>query len=181
MLAASFHELPDVHVGRAVGVGSPVEEALGWWGDGGAEGGVHDDEAFEAPGFFQGEGQTQEAAPVLDNEGDVGEVEGCDEVEEGEAVVGEGVPGWGGGFVGAAEADEVGADDAAGGSGGRVGGVGEEGGDHVAVEVGPGGLAVEAEEYFWYGTQEAGALVDVGHPVGAIVEVLWGIGEVWEV
>ena len=65
-------------------------------------------------------------------------------------MVGECVPGFGGGFVRAAEADEIGADDAAGGGGGWVRCVGEEGGDHVPVEVGPGGLAVEAEEYFWY-------------------------------
>ena len=151
MLAASLHELSDIHVGRSIRVVSPIQESLGRWGDGRAESGVHDDEAFEAPGFLVGKGQTQEAAPVLDDEGDVREVEGGDEVEEGEAVVGECVPGFGGGFVGAAEADEVRADDAAGGGGGWVGGVGEEAGDHVPVEVGPGGLAVEAEEYFWYG------------------------------
>lgn len=64
-------------------------------------------------------------------------------MEEGGPVVGECVPGLVCGFIGAAEADEVWGDDT---PAGRLApsGVCEEDGDHVAVEIGPSWLAVEA-------------------------------------
>ena len=64
-------------------------------------------------------------------------------MQEGGAVEGVGVGCVGAGLVAAAEAEQVGGDDPAIGLSAVGGGVAKEDGDHFAVEVGPGGLAVD--------------------------------------
>lgn len=179
MLAAPLHELADLHVGRLVRVVSPIEESLSWSGAN-PEGCIHDDETLETPWLLVWECEAEEASPVLHHERDVGEVEGRDEVQECFPVVVECVPGLVGGFVGAAEADEIWTDDPAAGSGCECC-VGEKGGYHAAVEIGPGGLAVQTEEELGCGAYGSGTLVDVSHSKGAIIEVMRGVWEVREI
>lgn len=59
-----------------------------------------------------------------------------------------GIAGIGSGLVAAAEAEEVGGYYAAGWLGAGGCGVFEQDGDHFAVEVRPGGLAMQAEKCF---------------------------------
>ena len=196
MPAAPPHQRRDVQVRVAVAVGAPGDEARRR-GLARRDGRVHDQEALDAlRGTRQGERerQAEQAAPVLHNERDVGQVEGGDQVEQGGAVEGVGVGRVGGGLVAAAEAQEVWSDDTTPGWGAALaggGGVVEEDCDHFAIEVRPGWLAVEAEEYFCRGGRgggggggvgaDVGGFVDVGHAEVAVSEVVWLIWEVWEI
>ena len=86
----------------------------------GGEAGVGRHHPAEALGVLGHEPQTDEAAPVLADEGDVGQLE---LVEEGGThpfdVTGVGVVVATGGLVGSTEADEVGRDDPEAGAGER--------------------------------------------------------------
>ena len=100
--------------------------------------GVEDEEPGVASGVVDGGHQTDRAAPVLDHQMDVGQVEGGDEVLQRPAVTPDRVPPVVGRLVRAPEAEVVGGHHAVA--------LGHERADPVAVEVGPGGLAVQEQE-----------------------------------
>ena len=55
----------------------------------------------------------------------------------------------------------------------------QEFGDHAAVQIGPGRLAVETEECLgWVLTC---LLVDVGHAKTSVLDIMWLVGEIGEV
>ena len=125
---------------------------------------VEDHEARDALGVLDGQAQPDRAAPVVDDEGGVADVEVLEQRRRRRHVAVVGVPPALHRLVGAAEADEVGEDDA-------MAGVPHRGQD-VAPQVAPGGLAVPHHH------RRAVSLVDVGEaqPVDGAVARL--VGEV---
>ena len=132
--------------------GTPGEEALGERTVAGAERGVHDEELRKTPWHRHGQSETQEPAPVLAHQCDVGEIEPLDQRQERVTMEVEGIDRVIDGFVRPAEAEIVGRHDAITGAGHQ--------GDKLAIEIAPGGLTVETEEHFF----------DVARPFVEIVE-----------
>ena len=116
----------------------PGEEGVARVGVAGGQEGVGRDDPGEAVGVLADQAQADEPAPVLADQRDVAQVEPVEEqLAHPLDVAGEGVVGALGGLVRAPEADQVGGDDLQPGCG--------EHRDHRAVEVGPGGLAVQEQ------------------------------------
>ncbi len=120
------------------------------------EGRVGRDDPPDESGALGQQPETERPAPVLHEERHVAEAGGVGELGHPADVPPHGVGGAGQRLVRAAEADQVGRDDAQA--------VLHQSGDHGAVQVGPGGLAVQHEHRLGAGR----ALVDVvqAEPVG---------------
>ena len=136
--AGARHQLSHGHVGIGGAPGAPGDEAFGERPVAGAERGVHHQQAGEALGHVHRQGEPDQPAPILADQGDVVEVEPLDEGEERVAVEVEGVDPVLDRLVGAAEAEEIRRH-------GAVAGGGDEG-NELAIEIAPARLAVEAEE-----------------------------------
>ena len=122
-----------------------------------ADAGVHDHEPRDPVGVLDGEAQADRPAPVLDDDGEVAQVELLDEPRDRADVEVVGVVLEPERLVGAAEAEVVGRDRA---------GDGVELGDDLAVEVRPRRLAVEEQH------RRAGALVEVVHAQAVLLDVV---------
>jgi hypothetical protein len=119
--------------------------------------GVRGDDAREAVGVLGDEAQSDEPAPVLPHEHDVAQAQPLEERLPGPRdVPGVAVRGHGGGFVGAAEADQIGRDGADPGRGQHL--------DHPPVEEPPGRLPVQQGDDRAVGR----ACLDVRHPQPAV-------------
>ena len=106
-----------------------------------------------------GDAQPDQRPPVLAEERDLSQIERLDEARHPVDVALIGVVAARGRLVGLAEADEIGCDHAMAGAG--------AGSDHVPVQVGPGGLAVQHE----HGRSGRVALVDVVHAQAVDLDV----------
>ena len=132
----ALDDLADGQVGGPLGEVAPGHEALAH--PAGEEPGVQHHEPRDAVGVLDRPAQPDRAAPVLDDDGDVLEVERVEVAADRLDVAVVRVPALVGRLVGAAEADEVGADHAVPAR--------DEPVEHVPVEVAPARLAVEAED-----------------------------------
>ncbi len=133
----ALHQVADVQIRLRAGVGAPHGEAFRRLLAGGKPG-VHDDKARIALRRRQRQGEAEEPAPVLHDETDVPEIKPLDKGEKGVPVEMIGVNIIVDRLVRPAEAEHVDRD-------GAMPGAGEDG-DHLAEEVGPGGLAMDAKE-----------------------------------
>ena len=122
-----------------------------------ADPGVHDHEARDPVGLLDREAEPDRAAPVLDDDGGVAQVELLDEPRDRPGVEVVGVVVEPERLVGAAEAEVVGRDRA----GGR-----RQLRDDLAVEVRPGRLAVQQQH------RRARALVEVVQPEAVLLDVV---------
>ena len=160
-MAEFGHQVCDVQIERGGCVCDPVQHLLAF-PRAASDCSVHDDQAFEARRGGDREREANQTAPVLDDEGDVGEVEVLDEMEDCVSMKIKIVGSVLARFVASAETVEVWSHDATGKGMLRVGGVVQEHGDHLAVEIGPGRFAVETKKDL-RAVAGAGAFVDVGH------------------
>ena len=122
-----------------------------------ADTGVHDHEPRNAVRVLDGEAEPDRPAPVLDDDGEVAQVELLDEPDDRADLEVVGVVLEPERLVGAAEAEVVGRDRACGRA---------ELGDDLAVEVRPGRLAVQEED------RRARAFVEVVHAQAVLLDVV---------
>src|SRR6185295_16723042 len=105
-------QLADREVGILLRIRAPGDEARRKRDVAGGERGVHEQQALEALRHFHRQRQAEQAAPVLDDQGDVLQIPALDELEQKTAVEVERIERLVVRLVGAAEADEIRRDDA---------------------------------------------------------------------
>ena len=138
MRTCARHQSADRQVRLAVREGPPVEKSLGQRHLAGRQRRVHDDQAAETLGRFHGQCQAEEAAPILNHQRHVFQIEGAHECEQAVAMEIERVQRVVLRLVRAPEAEEVRRDHAASRR--------QKVGDHAPIEIAPGRLPVQAQK-----------------------------------
>lgn len=134
----ALHERGDIEIGLRPVERAPRLESRSRRRFCGGERGIHHDQAAEAVGHRHRQCQADQPAPILTDQRDVRQVQCLYQVEQRVAVKVETVRGLVHRLVRTAEADQVGCDYPAGRGEYR---------DHLAIEVGPRRLAVQAQEH----------------------------------
>src|SRR5262249_40707196 len=136
--SAALDQAADFHVRMRVGKSTPGEEAFAEGLVAGRQKRVHDDQPLEAAAHVHRQRETDEATPILTDEGDPFEVKRLDKGDKAIAMELERIGRVVCGLVGAAESEEVGRHCTAA--------AGDENRDHFAIEIDPAWLAVKAKE-----------------------------------
>lgn len=150
MRTSAFHELGDVHIRMLAGPGPPFQKTGIEPDIARGQRAIHHQQPLKTSGHVYGQGQAEQRTPVLAHERHGAEVKPLNEPHEGIAMKSEGVNGIVDRFVGTPEAKVVRRDNAVA----RLG----EHRDHPAIQIAPGGFAVQAEKHL---RRVARAFIDI--------------------